>query len=118
MDTAPFPADVELIDKLSDCKIPDDAASKLESGLSCAVLDELYPNLDFFTRKSSNNIDPIHKHLQKGRRIVLTEDPNLHLIWNYDIVYIKPLPNYLLSHSFWNQHLAPGSQHRREALGF
>lgn len=67
---------------------------------------------------SSDHIDPIHKHLQKGRKIVLTEDPNLHLVWNYDTVYIKPLPHYLLNHLFWNKDLAPGSEHRDKALGF
>jgi len=82
------------------------------------VLDELYPNLDFVARKSSLHIDPIHKHLQKCRKIIITEDPKLHLIWNYGIVYLKPLPHYLLSHSFWNEHLGPGSPHRGEALGF
>jgi len=118
MDNVPFPEDVELIGKLIDYDIPDGAAASLDSELSCAVLDELYPNLDFVARKSSNNIDPVHKHLQKGRKIVLTEDPNLHLVWNYGTVYIKPLPHYLLSYSFWNQNLAPGSEYRSKALGF
>jgi hypothetical protein len=118
MDTVPFPADVELIGKLTDRDIPDDTAARLDKELSCAVLDELYPNLDFVARKSSDHIDPIHKHLQKGRKIVLTEDPNLHLVWNYGTVYIKPLPHYLLSYSFWNQNLAPGSEHHGKALGF
>ncbi|KZL80791.1 hypothetical protein CI238_01813 [Colletotrichum incanum] len=114
MDDVPFAADVELIDQV----IPDSKAAFLSDELSCAVLEELYPNLDFFARKSSNHIDPIHKHLQKGRKIVPTEDPNLHLVWNYNAVYIKPLPHYLLSYSFWKQNLAIGSKHRGKALGF
>ncbi|KAK3898991.1 hypothetical protein C8A05DRAFT_18503 [Staphylotrichum tortipilum] len=118
MGTVPFPADVGLIGNLSDCHIPDGTADRLGDELSCAVLDELYPNLDFVARKSNRHIDPIHKHLQKGRKIVLTEDPNLHLVWNYGTVYLKPLPHYLLSHSFWDQNLAPGSEHRGNALGF
>jgi len=118
MDTVPFPGDVELIGKLIDRDIPDGVAASLDKELSCAVLDELYPNLDFVARKSSDHIDPIHKHLQKGRKIVLTEDPNLHLVWNYGAVYIKPLPHCLLSYSFWNKNLAPGSEHRSKALGF
>ncbi|KAI1118688.1 hypothetical protein F5Y14DRAFT_399401 [Nemania sp. NC0429] len=118
MDLVPFPADVELIGKLADCDIPNGTADRLDMELSCPVLDELYPNLDLVARKSSEHIDPIHKHLQNGRKITLTEDPNLHLVWNYGIVYIKPLPQYLLSHSFWKEHLAPGSEHRGEALGF
>jgi hypothetical protein len=118
MGNVPFPADVELIGNLSDRHIPDGTADRLGDELSCAALDELSPNLDFFARRSNRNIDPIHKHLQKGRKIVLTENPNLHLVWNYGTVYIKPLPQYLLSHSFWEQNLAPGSVHRGKALGF
>ncbi|KAI0399617.1 hypothetical protein F4802DRAFT_588646 [Xylaria palmicola] len=118
MDTVPFPADVELIGMLTDCDIPNGTADRLDIELSCPVLDELYPNLDLVARKSSDHIDPIHRHLEKGRKIVLTENPSLHLVWNYGTVYIKPLPHYLLSHSFWDEHLAPGSEHRGKALGF
>ena len=118
MSGVPFPAGQELIDKLTDQVIPDGSVDHLSDELSCPVLDELYPILDFVARKSSHHIDPIHKHLQKGRKIVLTEDPNLHLIWNYSAIYLKPLPHYLLSLSFWDQNLAPGSEHRGKALGF
>ncbi|KAK4033240.1 hypothetical protein C8A01DRAFT_50135 [Parachaetomium inaequale] len=106
MRTVPFPADVELIGNLSDRHIPDGTADRLGDELSYAVLDELYPNLDFVARKSNSNIEPIHKHLQKGRKI------------NYGTVYIKPLPHYLLSYSFWEQNLTDGSEHRSKALGF
>ncbi|KAL2141434.1 hypothetical protein VTI28DRAFT_2434 [Corynascus sepedonium] len=118
MDNAPFPKEVELVSTLADDVVHDNLPARLGNELSYPVLDELYPHLDFFALKSSDHIDPIHKHLQKGRKIVLTEDPNLHLVWNYDTVYIKPLPHYLLNHLFWNKYLAPGSEHRDMALGF
>lgn len=114
----PFAADVELFNKLEDQIIPDDTIARLDDKLSYIVLGELYPNLDFFARKSSQHINSIHKHLQKGRKIVITEDPALHLVWHRGIVYIKPLQHYMLSHSFWEQNLAPGSQHRGNGPGF
>ncbi|KAK1976080.1 hypothetical protein LZ30DRAFT_735621 [Colletotrichum cereale] len=114
MDDVPFSNHVELIDRV----FPENTTAFLDEELSCNVLEELYPNLDFFARKASNNIDPIHKHLQKGRKIVPTEDPNLHLVWTHDAVYVKPLPHHLLSHSFWDRNLAPGTAHRGKALGF
>ncbi|KAK3368553.1 hypothetical protein B0H63DRAFT_488685 [Podospora didyma] len=117
-DSTPFRKIDELITKLADPTIPDAAAIHLGDELSCTVLDELYPNLDFVARRSSLHIDPIHKHLQKCRKIIITEDPNLHLIWNNGIVYLKPLPHCLLSHSFWSGYLGPGSAYRGEALGF
>ncbi|KAI0435860.1 hypothetical protein F4803DRAFT_573624 [Xylaria telfairii] len=103
MDIVPFAVDVELIGKLTDCDIPNGTADRLDIELSCP---------------SNDHIDPIHQHLQKGRKIVLPKDPNLHLIWNRGIVYIKPLPYYLLSDSFWQKNLAPGSENRGKALGF
>ncbi|KAH0826841.1 hypothetical protein AYO21_04052 [Fonsecaea monophora] len=120
MDAAkvPFTTTEELISKLANCDIPPDTVTRLRGELSCPVLEELYPLLDFVGRRSSLNIDPIHKHLQKGRKIVLTEDPSLHLVWFSDTVYIKPLPHYLLSHSFWKKNLGQGQPHRGEALGF
>lgn len=30
------------------------------------------------------------------------EDPELHLVWIHDRIYIKPIPKYLLSYSFWD----------------
>jgi hypothetical protein len=35
------------------------------------------------------------------RRIQLTEDPSVHLLWVEGIVYLKPLPAYLASSAFW-----------------
>ncbi|KEQ81783.1 hypothetical protein M438DRAFT_399057 [Aureobasidium pullulans EXF-150] len=47
------------------------------------------------TTQSSANINPLHRQKIKGREIVITEDPRLHL----------PLPRYLLSHAFWEVYL-------------
>ena len=33
------------------------------------------------------------------------ENPQLHLVWSYDQIYIKSIPKYLLSYAFW-QYLA------------
>jgi hypothetical protein len=114
----PFPENAQLITRLSDNTVPHGTADGLGDKLCCPVLEELYPVLDFVGLKSNPDIDPVHKHVQKGRKIVVTEDPSLHLIWHYGIVFVKPLPHYLLSHAFWRDHLSPGSAHRGEALGF
>lgn len=52
--------------------------------------------------QSSANINALHRQIFKGRKIVVTEDPQLHLIWLQDRIHIKPLPKCLLSHAFWN----------------
>ncbi|KAK4991375.1 hypothetical protein LTR66_006560 [Elasticomyces elasticus] len=55
--------------------------------------------------QSSANVNPLHRQRVKGREIVVTEDPRLHLVWIHDRIFIKPLPRYLLSHAFWERFL-------------
>ena len=104
---APFPPEAELT--------PHPIA--IPSDLSTPILSDLYPVLDFVARKSSRNVNPIHKHIQIGRRIVLTEDVHMHLVRDNAIVYIKPIPLNLLCHAFWADNLADGPL-RSDALGF
>ncbi|CAP73031.1 uncharacterized protein PODANS_2_4510 [Podospora anserina S mat+] len=75
----------------------------LTTDLSTERLNSLY-SLLFLTGKPEN-ISPLHHQPIKGRTILITERPDLHLIWNIDRIFIKPLPKYLLSHSFWKAHL-------------
>ena len=54
--------------------------------------------------------DPLKKsslhHLHAtGFQLVILEDADLHLLWKNDIVYIKPLPSFLLSFDFWQNNL-------------
>ncbi|KAK0735351.1 hypothetical protein B0T21DRAFT_367575 [Apiosordaria backusii] len=77
--------------------------SFLTADISTERLNRLY-SLLFLTGKPEN-ISPLHHQIIKGRKIVITERPDLHLIWNCDRIFIKPLPKYLLSHSFWKAHL-------------
>jgi hypothetical protein len=77
------------------------------------------------SKQDSGNISPLHRQLVKRRTIVLTEDPKLHLVWIYDRIFIKPLPRYLGSYTFWKDFLCietgsggRGGRIRRAALGF
>ena len=89
-------------------------------------LDSLAPKLWVMSTQSSANISPLHRQRVKGREIIITEEPRLHLVWIYDRVFIKPLPRYLLSRKFWEDYLlsdtSPLGSRRKEiceaALGF
>ncbi|OAA65963.1 hypothetical protein SPI_02750 [Niveomyces insectorum RCEF 264] len=74
------------------------------------LLDELYDRLWCVAQRSSRNINPLNMQRVKERAIIPTEDPNLHLTWKRDAVYIKPVPVYLLNHDFWALFLSPGVQ--------
>ncbi|KAB2568856.1 hypothetical protein DBV05_g12465 [Lasiodiplodia theobromae] len=88
----------------------------LERELYSADLEKLAPHLWMMSTQSSANISPLHRQKVKNRRIIITEDPRLHLVWVDDKIFIKPLPPYLLSHAFWAEILQPCSttadQHR------
>lgn len=77
----------------------------LSAQLETRLLDELYDHLWLVARKSRHSIDTLHKQKIKGRNIVPSEDPRLHLVWQHDKVYIKPLPVCLLNYDFWATYL-------------
>ncbi|KAE8442033.1 hypothetical protein EG329_003890 [Mollisiaceae sp. DMI_Dod_QoI] len=77
----------------------------LKRELSTARLESIYWML--FLVSNLRNISPLHHQLVKGRQIVITERPDLHLVWHYDRIFIKPVPRCLLNHAFWRTHLLP-----------
>ena len=48
----------------------------------------------------------------------MTERPQLHLVWYYDRIFIKPIPRYLLSYAFWHYLATQPHQVRTAAIGF
>ncbi|KAF2814950.1 uncharacterized protein BDZ99DRAFT_458909 [Mytilinidion resinicola] len=45
---------------------------------------------------------PLHRQKLLGRNILVTEDPDEHLVWFESDIFIKPLPDFLLDWNFWN----------------
>ncbi|KAL9131187.1 MAG: hypothetical protein Q9175_006831 [Cornicularia normoerica] len=79
--------------------------SYLEQELLTRDLDRLAPHLWLVGTQDSSHISSLTGQTFRGRNIILTEDPGLHLLWIYDRVYVKPIPRYLLSHAFWKFYL-------------
>ena len=77
----------------------------LDQDLLTTDLDHMAPNLWLMATQSGLNVSPLHHQKIKGRRILLTEDPGLHLVWIDDRIFIKPLPLYLQSFSFWAKYM-------------
>jgi hypothetical protein len=92
-------------------KILDDVAirSYVYKDLWAEALENLAPRLWFLSTQSHLNVSALHHQVVKGRTIVLTEDPGLHLVWFHSRIYIKPLPKYLMSFQFWSRYLQDGS---------
>lgn len=89
-------------------------------------LEDVATKLWILTTTSSGNVQPLHRQKVLGREIVVTEDPRLHLLWVNDRIFVKPLPLYLLSHTFWSTHMLSSHsvtdgrsrQVREAAMGF
>ncbi len=86
---------------------PDQLFEYLRKDLETGELDAMSPNLWLVATHSSGNVSPLHHQAVKGRRIIITEDPRLHLLWIDDRIFVKPLPLYLMSYDFWEQYLLP-----------
>ena len=87
----------------------DEVNDFLKKELWAQALESRAPWLWLLSTQRSDNINPIHQQRVRGREILVTEDPRLHLVWIHDRMYIKPLPRYLMSHAFWEQYLTSAS---------
>ncbi|OCK92231.1 uncharacterized protein K441DRAFT_663469 [Cenococcum geophilum 1.58] len=98
----------------------------LEKELWSKDLEAMAPRLWIMTTFSGGNINPLHRQRVKGREIIVTEEPRLHLVWIHNRIFIKPLPRYLLSQALWETYLDKGSDRlgdsqsniRKAATGF
>lgn len=53
-----------------------------------------------------------------GRSIVITESADLHLVWQEDRIYIKPLPGYITDYGVGEDVLCPDHALSEAATGF
>ncbi|KAK4103016.1 hypothetical protein N658DRAFT_484665 [Parathielavia hyrcaniae] len=70
---------------------------------STQPLDELLPFMRyiFVQTPSYTHIMPLHHQKSHAREIRVTENPGLHLVWYYELIFIKPIPAYFYSRAFW-----------------
>jgi hypothetical protein len=79
----------------------------IEKEFDLGDLKGLARHLWLMSKHDGGNISPLHRQLLKGRKVIITEDIRMHLVWYYDRIFIKPLPRYLTSYFFCTQYLLP-----------
>ncbi|RDW91680.1 hypothetical protein BP5796_02845 [Coleophoma crateriformis] len=79
-------------------------------------LDAIYSHL--WSAGSKGNISPLHHQKVLCRTIILTERPDLHLVWFSRIIYIQPLPNTLLNEHFFTTVVLPSPSLYSTVVGF
>ena len=59
----------------------------------------------------------LHELVMAGRQVIITERTDMHMVWHASKIYIKPLPDFLLCHGIWEQHLCGRPELYRLGLG-
>lgn len=95
---------------------PDTVVPFLHTELNTERIDKMYRVLYLLSKP--DNISPLHHQALKGREILITERPDLHLVWYYDRIFIKPIPRCLLDHVFLKTYVFPHEYLRQAANGF
>ncbi|KAF8423047.1 hypothetical protein EV426DRAFT_534670 [Tirmania nivea] len=72
----------------------------LDEQFRTQALNELFPLLWLVATQKHDHISALHHQGIRGRQIVITDDPRLHLLWYYGTVYIKPIPEYIVDDNF------------------
>jgi hypothetical protein len=75
----------------------------LEKQLNVPRLNDIYDYLWLAGRPMPPR--PLNYQVASSRAITLMEDIHFHLVWEPGRIFLKPLPRYLLSQFFWNEHL-------------
>ena len=49
---------------------------------------------------------PLHHHKALGRTLMVHEQADLHLVWDEERIFLKPVPQYILDEKFWHDVLS------------
>ena len=60
----------------------------------------------------------LHRQQLLGQEILITEDPNEHLVWHETRIFVKPLPTFLFNLDCWTQKICKTKQLYEAACGF
>lgn len=86
---------------------PEQVLGFLSREVECKILDELAPSLYPFAKRRSTHVDTLHEYDSTQRTVTVSENPGLHLVRHYHVMYCKPIPHCLLNYEFWTRFLTP-----------
>ncbi|CAG8980792.1 hypothetical protein HYALB_00003717 [Hymenoscyphus albidus] len=77
------------------------------SNLSVARLNGITKHLWIAGRPQASSLhkSPLHRLKATGSEFVIYEQADLHLLWRNGMIYLKPLPRFLLNYEFWRDEL-------------
>ncbi|KAF2742844.1 hypothetical protein M011DRAFT_254337 [Sporormia fimetaria CBS 119925] len=96
--------------------VEDDIEKFLKDDLDLSRLNAIHDQL--WAAGRPMRARPLHRYKMLGWEVVHTQQMDLHLLRYSNIIMIKPLPEYLLSHTFWTTYICPSADLHASALGF
>ena len=88
----------------------------LDWELTIPRLNEIHGYLWLAGRPTSAR--PLHRQAMLGRDLVITEQVDLHMVWQEARIFIKPMPDFLLDYEFWEDNICRDSNLYGCACGF
>ncbi|KAH0562662.1 hypothetical protein GP486_002658 [Trichoglossum hirsutum] len=52
------------------------------------------------------SIRPLHRQKTMQREVLITDSPQLHLVWRRSVIFVKPLPLFVLDHAFFENRIS------------
>jgi hypothetical protein len=95
--------------------VPEQLELWLENDLNLERLNAIHGHLWMCGRPF--NARALHRHILLNRKLVLTEQADLHLLYYSDILMVKPLPTYILCKEVWNDYLTKKKSLHESACG-
>ncbi|KAM7213522.1 hypothetical protein V8F06_011077 [Rhypophila decipiens] len=85
-----------------------------------AEIDDLLGFMQFLfvQTPSFRHIAPLHHQRSRDREIIVDEHPGLHLVWYYQRIFVKPIPAYFFSPSWWEYIQGADEEVYKASLGF
>lgn len=97
----------------------------LKKALTTPKLNKFYHWLWIISTHDSANINSLSLQNVRGREVTLTQNPELHCVWHNKRIFLKPIPEFLLSYEFWDNVFTEdfcsdgiGKEVHQSALGF
>lgn len=82
-------------------ELPTDDIARFEDELGLKRLNDVQSLLWLAGRPTPPR--PLHYQLVASRDIFISEKMDMHLLWQTNRIYLKPIPRYLLDYQFWNK---------------
>ncbi|KAL9615110.1 MAG: hypothetical protein Q9167_000428 [Letrouitia subvulpina] len=101
---------------LIDPSQPESIRDFISFDLSVDRIEKFYKHL--WLAGSPQRARPLHYHRMLHRKIIVTERADLHLLWQDDWIFIKPLPTYIMSHGIWSTAIQEDQTTFNSARGF